>query len=740
MNGSEQAGGRIFQRLLIFNLIVVVVVSIVPPFVFYQYFKSLYDKEINSLNLQTVRQFQQAIDEPIVKAAVNFPNLYLSELESNEALVYPFTHDISKDSAAILKIGRRMDDIRNNTPFLHSIDLYYPLGHLLFLGNRLCMLDESECDLGSRRDWFDLFRTTDANIAWIAPRPAETFDRTSVATYVRSLPFFGSKEARQGVVAVNLNIGELNRQLRSLKLPPEGVLLIVDEAGNLIAHNQPEAPYADFRQQPFVARLIAAGDEGMFDARIDDRASVVSFIKSDYNNWRYVSVASVESVNRKSNQFRGWMLAVSLAFLALNAALAVLLTKRAHKPISNRMEALRQSLERNRPLVRHNVILGLLQGSARDERYLQEYEAVLGSWPETDRLLCFVLQLGRDDGHSPQMSIAADYHVIERLEGDGSLADIRAIKDERGRILGIAHYGGETQPDDIARRLAAIIGETQPGRYALAMGGSYPWRQEHIAFSFAEASESLPYAFLYPDALVVRFEELRIAARKEIASPVKVLDDIAAALRSADEKKLRQLIGGVLAEIRTGDYTIQSCRDRLADVVSVVHKTTQSFGFGAGEPIGGDMRELARGIMDVNEFETSLYDVVRLVVARLNERKQQIDPDFAARIIRFVHDNIANQLSLDLVAEYANVSPTYLSKMFKVMTGSNFSEYVTELKLEQAEALLRERKLSVQEISARIGYHSTHHFIRLFKEKHGQTPKQYQRALAGRQADGDDDE
>jgi two-component system response regulator YesN len=727
MNITGRRGSRIFQRLLVFNLVTVIVISIVPQFVFYSYFKSMYDVELKGLNMQTVRQFQHAVDEPIVKEIVNFPNVYLSELESNEELVYPLTHNISKNSSAILKVSRRTDDIKNNMPYIHSIDLYYPLGNLLFVGDRICMLNESECNLGAQADWFFKFKDSDINIDWISARQSGPFDSSQVATYVRSIPYFGTKEARQGVVAVNVELSELNELLRNMKSLTEGRLLIVDGQGGIIAHNQEEPPFSDDDRPPFINKLLAMEDTGMFDIKLDGEASVISFIQSDYNNWRYISITSVESMYQKSDRLRGWVIAVGGAFLTINVLISVWLTKRAHKPISFRMANLQQSLERNLPIVRHNFILGLLFGSVQEEQLSNEYEEIMGSGHEHRWICSFALHIDRGSGYSLQDITAADFHLIESLEADHSLADICAIKDERSQILGIISYGEEDQLEEVIQRVAAIIGDHASERHVLCIGGSYPSSNGNIAKSFAEARESSLYAFLQPQANVILFDELNLSKLKDTGNAVKALDEMASCIRSRDEKRLQLIIGDVLRELRSGNYTIQYCRNLLHDIVSTISKAVQSMGYSSSEIFGGDIRQQYRNIEHIDKFESWLLAHLHVAIERINERKQQIDPHFADKVISFIHDNIYNQLSLDMVADYVNVSPTYLSKIFKQITNSNFSEFVTELRLEQAALLLREKKLTVQDISSKVGYQSTHHFIRLFKEKHGLTPKQYQK-------------
>jgi AraC-like DNA-binding protein len=173
----------------------------------------------------------------------------------------------------------------------------------------------------------------------------------------------------------------------------------------------------------------------------------------------------------------------------------------------------------------------------------------------------------------------------------------------------------------------------------------------------------------------------------------------------------------------------------MLDMVLHIEKTVQQLGYPPSELFGGEPREQYRKLEHAGQFEQWITGIALSAINRVNERKGQIDQEFADKIVSYVNNGISHQLSLVSVAEHVGVSPTYLSKIFKHITGSNFNEYVTGLRLERAEELLREKKLSVQEISYRVGYQSTHHFIRLFKEKHGLTPKQYQKTYADEGAD-----
>ncbi|WJH37009.1 AraC family transcriptional regulator [Paenibacillus sp. CC-CFT747] len=120
-------------------------------------------------------------------------------------------------------------------------------------------------------------------------------------------------------------------------------------------------------------------------------------------------------------------------------------------------------------------------------------------------------------------------------------------------------------------------------------------------------------------------------------------------------------------------------------------------------------------------------------VRQLGERRPKADKALELKITRFIEDNLYNELSLETVAEHVRISPNYLSRLFKGMLGMTFLEYVTDKKLRRAGELLLYEKMTVQDVSAKLGYQSTHYFIRIFKERYGLTPKQFQKLNAGKE-------
>ncbi|UVI28953.1 response regulator [Paenibacillus spongiae] len=92
---------------------------------------------------------------------------------------------------------------------------------------------------------------------------------------------------------------------------------------------------------------------------------------------------------------------------------------------------------------------------------------------------------------------------------------------------------------------------------------------------------------------------------------------------------------------------------------------------------------------------------------------------------RYIHDHLGEDLSLVRLSEVVEWNPSYLSRAFKKVTGTNVLAYIHETKLKEAKRMLLQPDLRIHEISAELGFISPPHFTRFFKKTSGQTPQDY---------------
>jgi two-component system response regulator YesN len=96
-----------------------------------------------------------------------------------------------------------------------------------------------------------------------------------------------------------------------------------------------------------------------------------------------------------------------------------------------------------------------------------------------------------------------------------------------------------------------------------------------------------------------------------------------------------------------------------------------------------------------------------------------------ARAKRYILDHYMERITLEQVASSINISPGYLSTIFRQSAGVCFTDYVTRVKINEAKRLLRETDYKVYEVSEMLGYQNAYYFSRVFKKIVGITPTEY---------------
>ena len=109
---------------------------------------------------------------------------------------------------------------------------------------------------------------------------------------------------------------------------------------------------------------------------------------------------------------------------------------------------------------------------------------------------------------------------------------------------------------------------------------------------------------------------------------------------------------------------------------------------------------------------------------------QMIDDRLVYRIGKYVVVHVDEKLSLESVAKGVYLNPSYVSHIFKKVTGMNFTDYMTEVKVDRAKVLLRDSKLKIYDVAATVGYSNSEYFAKTFRKKTGYAPVVYQKMLA----------
>ena len=128
----------------------------------------------------------------------------------------------------------------------------------------------------------------------------------------------------------------------------------------------------------------------------------------------------------------------------------------------------------------------------------------------------------------------------------------------------------------------------------------------------------------------------------------------------------------------------------------------------------------------VQELMTEMYrSYCRLV--RKHSMKNYSTP--VRRAIATIHADLAGKLSLHILAEKQNLSPGYLSTVFKKETGKTVTEFILSERMQLAMHLLGTTRLQIQTVALHCGIIDVQYFSKLFKKYVGKTPKEYRESV-----------
>ncbi|MDC7239229.1 MAG: helix-turn-helix domain-containing protein [Spirochaetales bacterium] len=197
------------------------------------------------------------------------------------------------------------------------------------------------------------------------------------------------------------------------------------------------------------------------------------------------------------------------------------------------------------------------------------------------------------------------------------------------------------------------------------------------------------------------------------------LRDFTMALKEHSFIRMRKHFELFFARCVSGSDTVSELRQSFSSMEGLLRGTAQS--------IGVELDEIGTPFFTYNAPKELRKNVLVLL-----DRFEKMDTPSAGKetsatpaerardIIR--RDYTDPMLGLYRIAEYLEVSNTYLSTSFKSTYGIGIVQYINQLRIELAKDLIMNTSMSIKDIAASVGFSSSISFIRVFKKSEGMTP------------------
>ena len=157
------------------------------------------------------------------------------------------------------------------------------------------------------------------------------------------------------------------------------------------------------------------------------------------------------------------------------------------------------------------------------------------------------------------------------------------------------------------------------------------------------------------------------------------------------------------------------------------------------ELLDGCIKELAGKTDFRKDFLSASFLLILLEVLKIFDVKRsgnyisdeviQSPEKLCETIKHYIDTHLFSIKSLSELASLCGYNYSYLSFLFKRVTGVTLSDYYKLRRFESARLMIRENRLKISEISNLLGYNSVYAFSKAFKDEYGISPKNYYKEI-----------
>ena len=389
----------------------------------------------------------------------------------------------------------------------------------------------------------------------------------------------------------------------------------------------------------------------------------------------------------------------------------------ANKLVTDKQENQAQSMLRNRieeirPVVESDCIYELIGGrSAQDVRSNMEF---LGYRVKSG--FCFVTE----HKERPRFIL---HRVKEALKSVG----MECIGEQFHNILVFFVISEkdiqERKMHEVGNFTAMLLNEI--GLEGTRIGvGQIQTELEKFSVSYQQALSALKEGTQNNQALTIYHLEKE---KQEIPKEELNLwaDRLVDAIRKVDEKQVNDELNSIYTELIMKAEDISYARDCIYQFLLLLMERMRRKDASIEIPLS--MEEIF-GMESRKELELYVTLKVNVMMSQVLSHKKNNGNQLILQATAYIEIHYAENLTLEDLATNLDVSSFYLSKLFKKITGKNFTEVLAEKRVEKAKELLR-GQMSIKEVTFKVGFNSQNYFTKIFKKYCGLTPKEYRQSL-----------
>jgi AraC-like DNA-binding protein len=574
-----------------------------------------------------------------------------------------------------------------------------------------------------------------------------------------------------GVLIFRFDIQKVASMLQTLTPYNEGETVLWQNEGEFFVTANGSASNTPFVRALRERIAASSAQEGLFFMDWEGATYTVSYGRMSRiaDEWTYVSASPISSITSPVVDLSKLIITISLVALLLAALLAWLASYRIYSPvrrlvsllggspstgkgedefsiIERRWQTLHQEslqlstkLAEQLPHVKDSFLHQLLQGylyAYSEEDLARRMEQFKWKTNEAQYVVVYVRLLGMTsvegrfrDGDEGLVTFAA-VNLIEELASQFfEQSDTVNFHDLSAGIFLVVpndrSYSEDLQA--FCDELTHSINRMLKMRVTIAVSKPVS-RITDVPDAYENAKQAVSYRVFDNVNQIIDIERNHLdqGEETELQYPWALERELTQALRTGREEDAREALQAFLEALSSNDAKEIDVQQGMLHLLGSVQHAILASGMNPNRLFkGANMYEELSQIREPKRILQWFQDkIVGPFLCEMHNRSDTQVKRMIEQVMIFLQENYMKDISLDQCADQIGTNPFFLSKTFKQVTGKNFIDYLTELRMDKARELLRDSELRIHDVAYQVGYQHSY-FNRIFKKLEGMTPTRY---------------
>ncbi|WP_170140671.1 helix-turn-helix domain-containing protein [Oceanobacillus arenosus] len=256
--------------------------------------------------------------------------------------------------------------------------------------------------------------------------------------------------------------------------------------------------------------------------------------------------------------------------------------------------------------------------------------------------------------------------------------------------------------------------------------GNVAEKQDSIKDSYADCVKLLEYRYALPEKSVVTMEDPLDIKETSYYYPIEKERELISYAVQGNKEKMLQTLDELLHHNMNRQLTVNNQEQFTQAIVSTIHRIVFMINEDVHKIFKDNILLTLLMCETPEQLATYMRDYFMQLLEYINQSKEEQDFAKKDELLEFVHQHYQEEISLQDLAGYLNLSTSYVSTLFKKITGENFKEYLNMYRIQVAKNLLKDKKYKISEVAESVGYTNINSFIRIFKKYEGTSPGKYE--------------